>query len=181
MDSFKELIDRYKDLIISVHRLGINCCGDDCIIRVTDWGGYVKELGCGVYGLMIDPEQISELLRRPSLIRLLLQRGINRFITYPCITQDRISLLSRLGFTVMNYLINDNCPLTQSIVIHLDAYKIIELASKGITIYVHLYYPYIKGRRESAYNVYSIFDVALEYLRRSGGVKIHLILDELSH
>lgn len=96
MSLFEELIDRYKDIIISIYRLGVDCCGDYCIIRVTDWDR-IKELRCNVYGLMIDPEQVNELLRRPSLIKLLLQRGINRLITYPCITQDKITLLNNLA------------------------------------------------------------------------------------
>ncbi len=122
------------------------------------------------------------MLRRPSLIKLLLQRGINRLITYPCITQDKITLLNKLGFTVMNYFTSDDCSLTQSVVVHLDAYKIINLVGRGgIVVYVHLYQPYIRGRSESTRDINSIFDIALEYLRRSGGVKIHLILDELSH
>ncbi|GAB6946594.1 hypothetical protein JCM16161A_07240 [Vulcanisaeta sp. JCM 16161] len=179
MSSFRELINKYKDVVISVYRLGIDCCGDDCIIRVTDWS-YVRGLKCRVHGLMIDPEQVNELLRRPSLIKLLLQRGVNRLIAYPCITQDRVMLLSRLGFTVMNYFTGDDCSLTQSVVVHLDAYKIIDLAGRGVTIYVHLYRPYIRGVGKSTYDINSIFDTALEYLRRSG-IKIHLILDELYH
>lgn len=127
------MIDKYKDIIISIYRLGVDCCGDYCIIRVTDWD-YIKELRCNVYGLMIDPGQVNELLRRPSLIKLLLRRGgINRLIAYPCITQDKITLLSKLGFTVMNYFTSDDCSLTQSVVVHLDAYKIINLAGRVLS------------------------------------------------
>ena len=179
MNSFEDLINKYRDVIISVYRLGIDCCGDDCIIRVIDWD-YVRGLDCRVYGLMIDPEQVNELLRRPSLIRSLLQRGINRLITYPCIAQDKVSLLNRLGFIMVNYLVSNDCPLTREVMIHLDAYKIIELVNKGVTVYVHLYHPYIKGKKESAYDANLIFEAALEYLRKFK-VTIRLVLDELYH
>ncbi|ADY00588.1 hypothetical protein VMUT_0375 [Vulcanisaeta moutnovskia 768-28] len=178
-DLFNELINEYRDIIIDVFQLGINCYGDNCIIRVTDWD-YIRELKCRVYGLMVDPEQVNELLRHPSMIKLLLKSGVNRFIVYPCITQDKISLLNRLGFTIMNYLVNDDCTLTKEVVIHLDTYKIINLVNKGIIVYVHLYYPYIKGKKDTTYDINSMFDAALEYLRRSG-VKIRLILDVNGH
>ena len=176
MDILNELISGHRDVIIRVLRLGIDCCGDDCISRVTDWTR-VKELNCHVYGLMIDPDQVNELLRRPSLIRSLLRERINKLIIYPCITPDLITLLSRLGFTVMNYITSDECPLTQEVVIHLDAYKIINLARSGFVVYVHLYNPCIKGKN-STHDLKSIINTALEYLRRSD-IKIYLILDEL--
>ncbi len=179
MASLRELIDRYRDVVAGTYRLGIDCCGDDCIIRVMDWE-YVYGLKCRVYGLMIDPEQVSELLRRPSLIRSLLSRGINRVITYPCIGSDSISLLDRLGFVVMNYLTSDDCLVTQGVVIHLDAYKIINLVRRGVTTYVHLYYPYVGGGGKTTSRIISIFDDALDFLRRSG-VKVYLILDETFH
>ena len=177
MSSFRDLINRYGDVITSVYRLGIDCCGDDCIIRVVDWD-YVRGLNCRVHGLMVDPEQVNELLRRPSLLKSLLQRGINRLIAYPCIAQDRISLLNRLGLTIVNYLVSDGCPLTREVMIHLDAYKVIELVNRGVIVYVHLYYPYIKGRGRPMYDIDSIFDAALEYLRRFGA-RIRLVVDEL--
>ncbi|WP_243676092.1 hypothetical protein [Vulcanisaeta distributa] len=54
------------------------------------------------------------------------------------------------------------------------------MAGRGIIVYVHLYQPYIRDRNEPIRDINSIFDIALEYLRRSR-IKIHLILDELSH
>ncbi|BDR91274.1 hypothetical protein [Vulcanisaeta souniana] len=174
-----ELINRHRDIIIRVLRLGIDCCGDDCISRVTDWTR-IKELNCRMYGLMIDPDQVHELLRRPSLIRSLLRMGINRLIIYPCATLDLVTLLGRLGFTVMNYITSDECPLTQEVVIHLDAYRIINLVRRGIVVYAHLYNPYIRERRDHMPDAYSVLNGNLEYLMKMG-TRLYLILDVNDH
>ncbi|MCG2863778.1 MAG: hypothetical protein L7H10_01740 [Vulcanisaeta sp.] len=172
MSFLGDLINKYRELIIKVLRLSVNCCGDDCIMRVLDVTR-LRDINCGVYGLMIDRAQVGELLRRPSIIKLLLDRGINRLITYPCIDQGLIRFLERLGFTVINYITGDECVVTREVVTHLNAYKVIDLARRGVVVYVHLYRPYI---RRGQYDAVSLFDTAFEYLAR-GNVKIHLILD----
>ncbi len=177
MDSFEELLDKYRDVVIGVYKLGTKCCGNDCIIRVTDWD-YVKTLRCSIYGLMIDSEQADELLRHPSLIKALLEKGISRLIAYPCFGYSTIDLLRRLGFTVMNYVTEKSCPLTPEVVIHPNAYETVSLVKRGIITYVHLYNPYLGKKLQ--YDIKSIFDVIFEYLRKAN-VKVYLILDMIDH
>ncbi|MFB6470977.1 MAG: hypothetical protein TU36_007090 [Vulcanisaeta sp. AZ3] len=175
MDELREIISKYWDLVLGVFHLGVNCCGDDCIVRMLNIE-HIRNLGCKVYGLMIDKRQIDELLRYPSIIKSILDRGINKIITYPCISQDRINFMSKLGFKVINYISSNNCPLTEEVVIHLDAYRVIDLTNMGIKVYVHLYEPYIKDK--PSYGIVTVLEPILEHLRRSN-VKFYLILDEL--
>lgn len=175
MNELGNLINKYRDLVIRVFRLGIDCCSDDCIIRVLDVS-HLGNIGCGVYGLMLDSGQVNELLRRSSIIKLLLNKGIIRLFVYPCINSERINFLERLGFIVINYLTSDDCVLTREVIVHPDAYRIINLVRRGFAVYVHLYNPYI--RRDYSYDAVSLFDAAFEYLVRNN-VRVYLILDSI--
>ncbi len=162
-----DLVMRYADRARCILRLTPYCC-KDCVVRVIDWSFFKCD---ETWGVMADEWQVWELLKRPSLMRALLSRGVRRIVLYACFNEDLIKRLQRLGFRPINYACSSECPVTEEIVVPPNAYLIERFVLGGSTVYVHLFKPRVK-------NPESALTSTLRYLDEKGLLpSIGLILD----
>jgi len=147
------------------HRLElrIRCVDSQSIVRIIDWVLLEEQIGgCdSPYGFMVDPEQVKDILRFPSLRERLLRLS-PRLFTYPCITEELVKRLELWGFKVINYVTSDDCFITDAVVT-VPGYP---LNVEG-EIYVHIYEPFNEG----------CLGHSIQDLR--GNRYVHLIIDML--